>query len=162
ALFLQEQVASRRWWGCTLGMLGVVLLSRVWREDVQPLRGFVANLLFIASFFCEAAYSVLGKPALERVGTLKLLGAGLLAGTAINVSIDLMTGAATFSSLGALPLKAWLLLVYLAVVCTLIGYGLWYVVIRETEVNVTGMTVFVQPLAGLAISVIWVGESLHW
>jgi hypothetical protein len=36
------------------------------------------------------------------------------------------------------------------------------VVIRETEVNLAGMTVFVQPLAGLALSVLWVGESLHW
>src|SRR6266446_6741305 len=81
ALFLREQIAPRRWSGCTLGIVGVVLLSQIWREDVHPLHGLMANLLFISSFFCEAAYSVIGKSVLERVGTLKLLGSGLFAGT---------------------------------------------------------------------------------
>jgi drug/metabolite transporter (DMT)-like permease len=162
AIFLREQIPPRRWYGCTLGMLGVVLLSQVWLKNAQPLHGLLANLLFISSFFCEAVYSVLGKPALERVGTLKLLGAALIVGTGVNVAIDLSTHAPTFTALQFLPAKAWLLLLYLALVCTLIGYSLWYVVIRETEVNLTGLTVFVQPVAGLIISVLWVGESLHW
>jgi drug/metabolite transporter (DMT)-like permease len=161
-IFLREQIAPRRWWGCTLGILGVFLLSQVWREDVRPLHGLLANLLFISSFFCESVYSVVGKAALERVGALKLLGASLLAGTAVNVTIDLLTGAPTFSALPGLTLQPWLLLAYLVIVCTLLGYSLWYVVIRETEVNVTGMTVFVQPVAGLILSVMWVGEALHW
>jgi len=119
-------------------------------------------MLFISSFFCEAAYSVLGKPLLERTGTLKLLGSALLAGTMANVSLDFLTQTPTFAAIQVLPLKAWLLLAYLVIICTLVGYSLWYVVIRDTEVNVTGLTIFVQPLAGLCISVIWVGESLHW
>jgi len=162
ALFLREQVPARRWSGCMLGMLGVLLISQVWREDAQPLKGLWANLLFISSFFCESAYSVLGKPVLERAGTFKVLGSGLIAGTIANTSLDLCTRTPTLSALQVLPMKAWLLLIYLVVVCTLIGYSLWYVVIRETEVNLAGMTIFVQPVAGLFLSVIWVGESLHW
>ena len=162
AIFLRERIAPRRWWGCTLGMVGVILLSQVWLKAAQPLHGLLANLLFISSFFCEATYSVLGKPALERVGTLKLLGSGLLAGTALNVVIDLLMNAPTFTAVRFLPMKAWLLLIYLAVVCTLVGYSLWFVVIRETEVNIAGMTIFAQPVAGLILSIIWVGESLHW
>src|SRR5204863_6806328 len=49
AIFLREQIAPRRWWGCTLGVAGVVLLSQVWREDVRPLHGLLANLLFMSS-----------------------------------------------------------------------------------------------------------------
>ena len=162
AIFLRERVAPRRWWGCTLGMVGVALLSQPWREDVRLLQGLLPNLLFVASFFGEATYSVLGKPALERVGTLKLLGGGLVAGTVVNVSLDLLTKAPTFSVLPTLPAKVWMMLIYLALICTLVGYALWYVVIRETEVNLVGMTVFAQPVAGLIISVLWVGESLHW
>src|SRR5438105_2487729 len=129
AIFLREQIAPRRWWGCTLGMFGVILLSQVWLKNAQPLHGLLANLIFISSFFCEAVYSVLGKPALERVGTLKLLGSGLLAGTMLNVAIDLLTGTPTFADAQLLPTKAWLLLLYLAAVCTLLGYSLWFVVI---------------------------------
>jgi len=162
AIFLREQIAPKRWSGCTLGIVGVVLLSQIWREDVHPLHGLIANLLFISSFFCEAAYSVIGKSILDRVGTLKLLGSGLLAGTVANLAIDLFTGAPTLEALPSLPAKDWLLLAYLVVVCTLVGYSLWYVVIRETEVNLAGMTIFAQPVAGLILSVIWIGEPLHW
>ena len=51
ALFLGEQIKPRRWWGCLLGMVGVLLISQIWREDVRPLQGLLANLLFISSFF---------------------------------------------------------------------------------------------------------------
>ncbi len=121
----------------------------------------MANLLFISSFFGEATYSILGKPALERVGTLKLLGGGLIAGTALNVTLDLFSHAPTFALLPGLSAKVWLLLIYLALICTVVGYALWYAVIRETEVNLAGMTVFVQPVAGFVLSVLLLGESLH-
>src|SRR5205807_1501627 len=55
----------------------------------------------------------------------------------------------------------WLLVIYLAVVCTVIGYTLWYIVIRETEVNVAGLTVLVQPIAGFLLAVIWLHETVH-
>lgn len=162
ALFLRETILPRRWGGCALGAVGVLLLSQIWRPEISPLHGLLANLLFISSFFCEAGYSVLGKPALERVGALKLLAGGLLAGTAANVALDLFNGTPTFSAIPHLTPQTWLLLAYLVLICTLVGYSLWYLVIRETEVNVTGLTVFAQPVAGLMLSVIWVGEALHW
>jgi drug/metabolite transporter (DMT)-like permease len=162
AVFLRERIPARRWWGCALGMAGVVLLSGVWR-DGHPVRGLVANLIIVVSFVCETAYSVLGKPLLRRVGALKLVAAGAAAGSVANVLIELATGGnATAAAVQALPATAWWLLLYLVIVCTIVGYTLWYVVIRETEVNVTGLTVFVQPLAGLALSVLWLKEPLHW
>jgi drug/metabolite transporter (DMT)-like permease len=57
---------------------------------------------------------------------------------------------------------AWLFVLYLAIVCTIVGYTLWFIVIRESEVNIAGLTVLVQPVAGLFLSVLWIGERLHW
>ncbi len=162
ALFLREHIAARRWWGFALGMTGVALLSGVWHGN-EPLKGLLPNLLFISSFVCETTYSVIGKPLLARVGTLKLVGSALVSGTLMNVFLDSLPGGAhTIRAARELPLSAWLWLLYLAVVCTVIGFSLWYVVIRETEVNVTGLTIFVQPVAGLAISALWLKEPLHW
>ena len=39
---------------------------------------------------------------------------------------------------------------------------IWYVVIRETDVNITALTIFAQPVAGVAIAWLWLHESLHW
>src|SRR5262245_56330226 len=162
ALFLGERIASRRWSGCALGMIGVALVSNVWREDIKPLQGLLPNLLFISSFVCESAYSVIGKPMLPRLGTLKLLGSALTAGTLMNLCLDALSGTHTIAAARSMPLQTWGWILYLALICTVMGYALWYMVIRETEVNVTGLTVFVQPVAGFLISILWLAEPVHF
>src|SRR5262245_38011295 len=116
-LFLGERVASRRWARFALGMIGVALVSDVWREDVQPLRGLLPNLLFVSSFVCESAYSVIGKPMLPRMGILKLLGSVLAAGTLMNLCLDALTGTHTIEAVQSMPLRAWGLILYLALIC---------------------------------------------
>lgn len=161
ALFLREKVPVRRWWGCGVGMLGVVLLSKVWQGDV-PLQGLLANTLFILSMVCETFYSVLGKPLLHKHSPMKLLAGALLSGTLANCAIEACRpGQNAFHTVQTLPLSAWLWLIHLAVVCTVLGYTLWFVVIRETEVNIAGLTVLMQPMAGWLLSVLWLKESFH-
>jgi len=157
ALFLHEHIGPRRWLGFALGMAGVVVMARVWQPEFQ-LPGLTANLLFVASFFCEAAYSVLGKPMLTRVGLVKLLLVALLAALVVNGLTD---GPAAWNAAQRLPLRAWAILAYLVVICTLVGYVVWFVVIRETEVNVTVLTVFLQPVVGVCIAAFVLGERLH-
>lgn len=161
AIFLREHIVARRWWGFALGMMGVVLLSNVWR-GAQPLRGLLANVMVITCFAFETTYSIVGKPLLEHIGALKLLGGALVAGSACNLLMDALQGAPTVAAVRAMPLSAWWLMLYLVILCTVVGYALWYVVIKETEVNVTGLTIFVQPVAGFVISLIWLHESMHW
>lgn len=155
ALILKERIAPRRWWGFTLGMLGMLLISRIWRDDVKALQGFIANLLFVSSFICEAMFSLIGKPMLHRVSVMKLLGCGLVAGTVVNLAISGVT-------VSGIPARGWLVLIYLALVCSVIGYALWYFAIKRAPVNLVGLTVFVQPVAGWVLATLWLREDLHW
>ena len=158
AVFLREHIGPRRWIGFSLGMAGVVAMAEVWRPDfLWP--GLVANALFVASFVCEAAYSVIGKPLLGRVGLLKLVTVALLAGGVVNTALD---GPQTLHAALHLPPHAWALIGYLALICTVIGYAFWFVVIRETEVNVTALTVFAQPVLGVLIATLTLDETLRW
>lgn len=157
AIFLHEHIGPRRMAGFALGMAGVALLNGVWREDFHW-TGLVASLIFVSSFVCEAAYSVMGKPIVQRASIMKMIAISLLAGTVLNVLID---GPATLSSARVLPLISWLLLGALALVATVIGYTIWFVVIRECPVNVAALTIFAQSLFGVAIAALWLGEELH-
>ena len=158
ALFLREHIGPRRVAGFALGMLGVALLNRIWRPDFHW-TGLVPSLIFISSFVCEAAYSVIGKPIIARASIMKVLALALFAGTAANLLID---GRATLSSARQLPAQAWWLLIALALICTVIGYAVWFLVIRECPVNVAALTVFTQSIFGVAIAACWLGEKLHW
>lgn len=157
AVFLREHIAPQRWVGFSLGIVGVALLNRVWADDFKW-AGLTASAVFIASFLSEAAYSIMGKPLLNRVGPMKILAVSLVAGTLTNLAID---GPTTFKAAKLMPAGAWAWVAFLSLVCTSLGYGLWLVVIRETDVNVTAMTILAQPVAGVPVAVLWLGERLH-
>jgi drug/metabolite transporter (DMT)-like permease len=157
-VFLREHIGPRRWAGFSLGLVGVALLHGVWRSDFQW-TGLRASMIFISSFFCEGIYSVLGKPMLMRAGVMKLVAFTLLVGTLGNLLID---GHQTFVAARSLSSQSWGLLLALAVICTAVGYSVWFMVIRECPVNVAALTVFAQALFGVGLAAIWVHEPLRW
>lgn len=158
ALFLREHIGPRRLVGFALGMCGVVLLHGVWRKDFQWM-GLVPSLIFVSSFVAEAGYSVMGKPIVARASVMKMLTISLLVGTAANLLID---GPATLTAAKTLSAQSWFLLLALAVVCTAIGYSVWFIVIRECPVNVAALTIYAQSVFGVALAALWLGEKLHW
>jgi len=158
AIFLREHIGPRRLIGFAFGLLGVALLNGVWRSDFQWM-GLGASLIFMASFFSETAYSIVGKGIIQRAGPIKVLALSLVVGTVVNLLID---GPTTLAAAGRLPAQAWLLLLGLALICTAFGYSFWFLVIREGEVNVAAMTIFAQPVFGVTLARLWLGETLHW
>jgi drug/metabolite transporter (DMT)-like permease len=158
AMFLRENIGLRRWMGFLLGVTGAVLMAEVWRPEFHLL-ALTASALILLSYFFEAAYSVMGKSVLDRAGLFKILAVALMSGTAVNLFVD---GPSTIRAATAMPGWAWLLLAYLSLICTLAGYSLWFAVIRETEVNVAALTIFIQPVVGAAVAVAWLHESLRW
>src|SRR5579883_820631 len=119
AIFLREHIGPRRWMGFALGLFGVALLNGFLCGGFAW-GGVGVSLLFISSFLCEAIYSIMGKPLLERAGTLKILAISLVFGTVANVLLD---GRQTFAAARVMPLHCWWLILYLATVCTSIGYA---------------------------------------
>ena len=158
AFFLHEYIGPRRWAGLALGFCGVGLLHGVWRRDFKW-AGLDASLIFISSFLCEAAYSILGKILVSRVSVMKMLALSLLVGTLGNLAID---GGTTIQAAKALSVQAWLLLLIMASVSTCLGYTVWFVIIRECPVNVAALTVFAQSIFGVALAGLWLRERLHW
>jgi drug/metabolite transporter (DMT)-like permease len=158
AIFLREHIGPRRWMGFAFGMLGVAMLNGLLTGDFK-MAGLTTSLIFISSFLCEAVYSIMGKPLIERAGMMKILALALGFGTLANLLID---GHRTFVAVQSMPLHLWWLIIYLSTICTSIGYTIWFVVIKETDVNVVALTVFAQPVAGVAIAALWLHEPLHW
>jgi drug/metabolite transporter (DMT)-like permease len=157
ALFLREHIGPRRWTGFALGLVGVALLNGLLRPDFQWI-GLVPSLIFISSFLCESVYSIVGKPLIERGSMFKIIAVSMTVGTIGNLLID---GRQTIAEAGAMPAHFWWMILYLSTLCTAFGYSVWYLVIRETDVNVTALTIFVQPVAGVAIASLWLHEPLH-
>jgi len=157
ALFLRERIGPRRWLGFALGIAGVALISEVWRPELHwP--SLAANALILLSLCCESAYSIIGKPLMKSAGLFKILAVAIASGALVNLLTD---GPSAIHAAERLPFTDWALLAYLGLICTLGGYALWFAVIRETQVNTAALTVFIQPVAGSVLAMIWLGEALR-
>ena len=158
AVFLRERVPFYRWAGFGLCLTGLALLNRVWSPDFHW-TSLGASLIFVSSFLCESVYSIMGKPLTTQASPYKVVAISLAAGTLLNFAID---GRSTLAAAAQVPLHGWLLLLYMSVLCTMAGYVLWLVIIADTAVNLVAMTVFVQPVAGVAMAALILKEPLHW
>jgi len=157
AIFLHESIPQKRWIGFVLGLIGVVILNGVWRKDFQW-TGLGASALFISSLACEIAYSIIGKPVVSRANPGKVLCITLLSGLAFNLLLEWKN---LISIPHDLPLKVWLLFLYLSILCTLLGYWVWLNAIRVIDVNLAALSIFLQPIAGVPIAAIFLGEKIH-
>ena len=155
AVFLREKIHPRSGVGFALGMLGVLLLNNIFSPDFK-LVGLLPSLFFVSSFLCETAFSIMGKGLIERSHFTKVTTLALLIGTAGNVLID---GGETVRSAANLSFAGWLAILFMASICTAVGYVYWFVVIRETDVNIAGLTIFMQPVAGFLIALLWIGDK---
>jgi drug/metabolite transporter (DMT)-like permease len=89
----------------------------------------------------------------------KVLAVAVASGAVVDWLLD---GASTARALATLSPDNWLLIVYLGLVCAVGGYSLWFVVVKDSPVNTVALTLFLQPLAGTIIAVVWLGESVRW
>jgi drug/metabolite transporter (DMT)-like permease len=96
---------------------------------------------------------------LERASPVKLIGSALFLGTALNLFLD---GRQALAAVERMRVVDWVSLAYLSMICTLVGYTLWYVVIRDADVNLAALTILVQPVFGVAAAVVFAGETMHW
>jgi drug/metabolite transporter (DMT)-like permease len=55
-----------------------------------------------------------------------------------------------------------MILLVMSVLCTAVGYSVWFWIIRECPVNLAALTIFSQAIFGVLIAEVWVGERLHW
>src|SRR3989442_2477934 len=94
-----------------------------------------------------------------RASVMKMLAISLVIGTAGNLMID---GPATVTAARALDPGEWILLAGMGVICSAVGYTVWFIVIRESPISVAALTIFAQSVFGVAIAALWIGEKLHW
>lgn len=158
ALFLRESIPLNRWLGFVLCLVGLALLHRVWSPEFHWTH-LGASLIFVSSFLCESVYSILGKPLGISCSPYRVVAISLIAATVLNLALD---GAHTFDQARHLATLDWVLLLYMAVICTMAGYVLWLVVLQDAPVNLVALTIFVQPLAGVCIAHLFLREPFHW
>jgi len=154
--YLRERIDRRTQWALVLAFGGTLVLSEFWRATGHL--NLLGTMLILLAVFFETSYSVLGKELLQRHEPLKITAWAVTFGCVINVvsvtALDLWPQSRNLTG------TDWaILVIYLAVICTGLGYTIWYAALKEDSTSKVAITIFTQPAFGILAAWFLVAET---
>jgi drug/metabolite transporter (DMT)-like permease len=158
AMTWDKKRPGRAWWiGCTIAMIGEVLLIFGQGLGSETGASIGGDLLILASNgFASLGYVAGGR--LERGGYSAMgttfYGVGLYALVLLPLLFIVDPGTVML----AVPTGIWMAIAYLAVGVTIVGYVLWYWALGRGGIARIALLQFLQPVSGVILAAILLGE----
>lgn len=152
---LGERATWQKVVGTALSFLGILVLLRAGSIELKVLTG---DLLVLAAVVSWAFYTVVGRPLVQRYGALTMTAYALMIGTLMYLPFGIYLSR-DFSP-ASISLASWLGLLYIAIGTSVIGYSLWYWGLRRLEATKLAIFQNLEVVAGAALSVWFLGETL--
>lgn len=163
-LFLAERFHPRTVLALTISLAGTFLLllggknaATLWNEIVGA-GELLGDLLVLASVALGGVYTVISKPVSRRIGAMWATALSSLIGAALTVPLsawEIGTGHVIQWSAGL-----GIAVLFLGLICTALGFALWNLVLIDMPAGVMAVTLNIQPLAGIIIGWLWLGETM--
>jgi drug/metabolite transporter (DMT)-like permease len=142
--------------GLAVGGLLLVQSAGAARGGSTPL----GNVLVGGAVLCEASFVILGKRLTPAYQPLRLaLGANLV-GLVLTLPLALPQ-VAGFDPLAVRPVL-WLVGIWYVLAASVVSLWLWYRALPHVETWLAGLATAALPLAALAASAIFLGETIGW
>lgn len=150
-----ERATARGVLGLVVAFAGVLALVKVERFELAA-SSLLGDAMIVANALCYAFYLVLVRPYVARYGTLPIVAIGFGASTlaVLPFGVSQLDGV---TSAGA---HAWLLLLYVLAVPTLLTYLLNAWALRYASSSTVAIFIYLQPIVGLALAVTVLDEQL--
>jgi drug/metabolite transporter (DMT)-like permease len=163
---LRERLGAATLVGLVLALVGVSVIMGLGVGQPEDLAGgLTGNVIVLLSSVAAAVYTVLGKGLAQRYSPLTFCAVSCLGGAVASVPLavrELATGPLAASDLSTAPLwptpLGWALLVYLGVLVTFFGFGVWFWGLRALPAARAGALMFLQPLSGLLLAILFLGD----
>ena len=150
-LILRESFTLKKVVGIILGFLGATIIVTNGYLDIGS--SFLGDVLILLSAFCWAVYSIMGKRLLERYNPLTLNTYAFALGTVFYLPFVIND----FGAIFFIPLEGWLIILYLALFCSVFGYVAWYFVLSHVDASKAAIFLNLIPLFTILLSLL-IGE----
>jgi drug/metabolite transporter (DMT)-like permease len=161
-LLLRERFKPLTGVALLLGFVGVYLIVERSLIPNIPAGGgilrMVGDLMVVLGLIFEAFYTVRGKALLVKHSPL-LITAATIVGSAV-FWIPIAGGDILFNGWHSLSLAAWLGVIWLALMSTVIAYFAWFKGLAEIDGSAAASTLFIQPLLGTVLAIVLLHDQL--
>ncbi len=153
--YLKEKATWRKVAGIAISFAGVAIILRAGRFDADILFG---DVLVILAVIAWAAYTILGKPLIQKYGALSMTAWALAIGTAQYLPFGVYF--AVKFDYASVSFTGWAALLYIAILTSIIAYTIWYWALGKMEASKLAIFQNLQPVIAAILAVLLVGETL--
>lgn len=157
--FLGERLTTTKIGGAVCSFTGVILVVAAGAQSGYAERPWLAAGLFGAASISWCIYSILGKKVMRQLTPLATAGYATLIGGSMLLSISLFEK--PWLHLAGVPAGAWLALLYLALVPSVLGFLWWYEGINSVGAGVSSVFINLVPVSAVLLGAAFIpGESI--
>jgi drug/metabolite transporter (DMT)-like permease len=154
---LGERPSRRTGMGLAVAVAGVVIVA-----DPSGSLGsgrLAGDALFVGAAFSWAAYTLAGREAIARFGSVNANVYATASGSLLLLPVTFLGSG--WGSLASAPVQAWAGVGYLSVVGTVLGFVLFYEGVRAIGASRAAAFALLVPVFGVLSSVLVLGERLR-
>lgn len=155
AIFIGEKITRHKAIGALLGLIGVTFIITNCSLTVSS--NFLGDGIAVIANVVWALYTVMGKPMNEKYSAITVLNYTFIFGALELLPFYLL-------SPGLSPLyfteSTWIAMLFLTLFCSLIAFLLYNYGTEKLPASLAGMFIYLQPLSGVILASIVLGESI--
>ncbi len=143
--------------GILLAVIGsaVIIFETGMQFDYGVLAG---DAIIVVAVVAWAYYSVWGKPLVEKYGAFRITAYSLASGTVLYFPFGLYRLIA--ADMSKVNTYGWLSILYIAIITSVIGYSIWYWLLKYMEASKASVLVNVQPIVAGILGYYLLGETI--
>lgn len=155
-MFTAEKMNRRKTIAFIMGIIAMVFMIRPW--DIQEGNTVLGMCLMTAAAITLAAYTVMGKRSIARVGTFTQTCIGFFAGCIVLLIVLFVLHLPIVDGLR----ENIMVVLYVGIFVTGLGYSFYFLAIRFSDASTGSITFFIKPAIAPVLAVLVLGESLYW
>jgi drug/metabolite transporter (DMT)-like permease len=159
-LMLGERIGTRNLMALGLAVVGIAAVNAAGAQPGVAPNPALGNLMIAGSVLCEGLFAICAKRASAQLPIYRMSLAVNALGFA-TMAPFCIASAAQFDA-STVPLWGWLLPVYYALTSSVIALVLWYRGMAALPASEAAIFTSTFPLTTVAVSVIFLGETVHW
>jgi drug/metabolite transporter (DMT)-like permease len=160
AFYLKENITKKIVLGVLLSLSGVVIISLVGTTgDPFTIAYLSAACAVLIAAIVGAGYTIAGKKLLQQYSALSLTVYAFLFGC---LGLLPFLSSSLVTEVGAMTVKGWGAVLFLAVLPTVVGYILWYVALEIKTASEISVFLYFIPVLSTIISYFLFQEPITW
>jgi len=158
-IIFKEHLVKKQVFGIGVAALGTVIVVTGGTISFPGDREFLlGSLILLFTPVLWATYSLVGKKIMDRYSPFLVVAYVNVLGGLCLIPFSLAEN--SFCQIFTMSLSGWLAILFLAVACSLLGYYIWFYVMKQVGAAITSSFLFAEPLVTVLFAIMFVGEEL--